>query len=360
MTCEWLDGATRRNESPTETAKSKARYSSAARLMKPPLGDGRRADYHARTATNPAGDGSKIVRNVITECTQCGQPLLDNIEYCPQCKKPNPFERVRPFDYVPLWGWPFIILTGAVPAIAVLSGGALAGSQISAVVGIGAAYACARTIKNPNRSIAARLARCVGFTVGAWSVFLGLGAIGIWGLLRRDDRERDAMAIETEWIEAEFKLPRGASSPEGIAADLARSSIHADRELFDKTCLQLPGNTAAEQKYRAATADLRSHIQPDIKLRPLGPGTPIAISRIFRSRPLSTAVKAEAAAATFGLIDVRFVDLELHTFGHGLQRVRTLVAQQPSRQWRAIPVPQALPSLSLGLSDEAESTEELK
>jgi hypothetical protein len=296
---------------------------------------------------------------VVTECTQCGQPLLDNIEYCPQCKKPNPFERVRPFDYVPLWGWPFIILTGAIPAIAILSGGALAGSQISAVVGIGAAYACARTIKNPNRSIPARLARCLGFTVGAWSVFLGLGAIGVWGLLRRDEREKDAMALETEWLNAEFKFPQGPSSPEGIAADLARSSIHANRELFDKTSLQLPGNTPAEQKYRAATAGLRSQIQPD-KPRVLGPETPIAISRIFRSRALSAAGKAAAAAAQFGLIDVRFVDLELHTFGHGLQRMRALVAQQPSREWRAIPAPQALPSLSLGLNDEAESTEELK
>jgi hypothetical protein len=162
---------------------------------------------------------------VVTECEQCGQPLLDNIEYCPQCKKPNPFERVRPFDFVPWWGWPFIVATGAIPAIAILTGGALAGSQISAVVGIGAALACARTIKNPNRSVAARLGRCAAFTVGAWSLFLALGALGIWQLERRRQRESDKIAIETEWIKADFALPRGASSPEGAAADLVRSSI---------------------------------------------------------------------------------------------------------------------------------------
>ena len=297
---------------------------------------------------------------MVTECVQCGQPLLDDIEYCPVCKKPNPFERVRPFDYVPWWGWPFIVATGAIPAIAILSGGVLAGSQISAVVGIGAALACARTIKNPNRSVAARLGRCAAFTLGAWSLFLGLGAIGIWGLVRRDQRESDAMAIETEWVKAEFQLPRGASSPEGIAADLARSSIHGDRTLFDKSCLPLTGHSLAEEKYRAASAELRNQIHADVKLRRLGPGTPIVISRVFRSRHLSAAGPASAAYATYGLIDLRFVDLELHTLGHGLTRVRTLVAQQPSQEWRAIPAPQALPSLSLGLWEEAESTEELK
>jgi hypothetical protein len=297
---------------------------------------------------------------VVTECEQCGQPLLDSMEYCPQCNKPNPFERVRPFQYVPWWGWPFLILSGAIPAIAILSGGAIAGSQYAGVAGIGAAYACARTLKNPNRSVAARLARCVAYTVGAWSLFLAFAGFTIWMLVRRDERERDAMAIETEWIEAEFQLPRGVSSPEGIAADLARSSIHGDRTLFDKSSLQLAGNSPAEEKYRAASADLRSQIHADVKLRRLGPGTPIVISRVFRSRHLSAAGPASAAYATYGLIDLRFVDLELHTLGHGLTRVRTLVAQQPSKEWRAIPAPQALPSLSLGLWEEAESTEELK
>jgi hypothetical protein len=297
---------------------------------------------------------------VVTECEQCGQPLLDNIEYCPECKRPNPFERVRPFDYVPWWGWPFIVLSGAIPAIAILSGGALPGSQIAAVAGVGAAYACARTIKNPNRSISSRLARCAAFTVGAWSLFLALAGIGIWGLVRREEREQDAMAIETEWIKAESALPRGGSSPEGIAADLARSSIHSDRALFDTTCLQLTGNSPAEQKYRTLSADLRNRIHADVKLQSLASGDPIAISRIFRSRHLSTTGPAAAAYATFGLIDLRFVDLEVHTRAHGLQRVRTLVAQQPSRDWRAIPVPQALPALSVGLDGEAESTEELQ
>jgi hypothetical protein len=297
---------------------------------------------------------------VVTECEQCGQPLLDDMEYCPQCKKPNPFERVRPFQYVPWWGWPFLILSGAIPAIAILSGGAIAGSQIAVVAGIGAAYACARTIKNPNRSVAARLARCVAFTVGAWSLFLGLAAITIWGLERRRERESDVMAIETKWIEADYARPRGASSPEGIAADLARSSIHGDRTLFDKSSLQLTGNSPAEEKYRAASADLRNKLHADVKLHYMGPGMPIVISRVFRSRHLSATGPASAAFATYGLIDLRFVDIELHTLSHGLTRVRTLVAQQPSKEWRAIPAPQALPSLSVGLWEEAESTEELK
>jgi hypothetical protein len=299
---------------------------------------------------------------VITECEQCGQPLMDNIEYCPQCKKHNPFERVAALDYVPWWGWTFVVLCGAIPAIVILSGGGdgvIPGAPIAGVVGAGAAIACARITKDPNRRMAARLGKCAAITLGAWSLFLALAALGIWHVESRLERDRDAMAIETEWIIAEQVLPRGASSPEGVAADLARSSIHSDAALFDRTCLQLTGDSPAEQKYRAATADLRSQIHTDVRLRSLGPGDPIAICRVFRSRSLSTRGPASTAYATFGLIDLRFVDLEVHTRAHGMQRLRTLVAQQPSREWRAIPVPQVLPSLSMGLYDEAESTEEL-
>ena len=77
----------------------------------------------------------------------------------------------------------------------------------------------------------------------------------------------------------------------------------------------------------------------DVKLRGVGPRDPIVISRIFRSRPLSQAGPASAAYATLGLIDLRFVDIEVHTLDHGLRRLRTLVAQQDSKEWRAIPVP---------------------
>jgi hypothetical protein len=84
-----------------------------------------------------------------------------------------------------------------------------------------------------------------------------------------------------------------------------------------------PLNSPAEEKYRAASADLRNQIHADVKLRSLGPGEPMAISRVFRSRHLSATGPTAAAYVTFGLIDLRFVDLEMHTLSHGLKRVRS-------------------------------------
>jgi hypothetical protein len=111
---------------------------------------------------------------MIAEC-KCGQPLLANNEYCPQCHQKNPRSTVGAFGFVPWWGWLFVVACGAIPIVTM--GGALPGA-----LGFGAAAACAGISKRPDWPIAGRVAACAGITVAAWVGFgvivLGAARIG--------------------------------------------------------------------------------------------------------------------------------------------------------------------------------------
>ena len=37
---------------------------------------------------------------MLAECSGCGQPLFDNLEYCPQCKHKNPDSKVTSYSFV--------------------------------------------------------------------------------------------------------------------------------------------------------------------------------------------------------------------------------------------------------------------
>src|SRR5262249_24224249 len=95
---------------------------------------------------------------------------------------PNPDSRVRALQYVPWWGWVFVIVCGAIPVLLIVSGGGggvIPGSGLAATVGVFAAIACARTVKNPNLRLSVRLRNCILFTAGSWALFLALVASGI-------------------------------------------------------------------------------------------------------------------------------------------------------------------------------------
>jgi hypothetical protein len=155
-------------------------------------------------------------------------------------------------------------------------------------------------------------------------------------------------------------FPKGTASPEGVAADLARAFIESRVDVFDKACLQLDAKRSpAEFKYQAALALLRSEILAHAK-QPAAEGDPIAIKRVYRARRLSREGPASAAYAIFDLRDLQFVDVQVELKARGVQTVRTLVVQTPGAGWKAIPRPDLLPLLSMGLNDEPESTEEVK
>lgn len=71
---------------------------------------------------------------MLAECSGCGQPLFDNLEYCPQCNRKNPDSKVTTYGFVPWWGWVFVVACGAIPVLTL--GGAVP-------TGLGAGAACA-------------------------------------------------------------------------------------------------------------------------------------------------------------------------------------------------------------------------
>src|SRR5262245_4710645 len=102
---------------------------------------------------------------MITDCPKCGQPLMANTEYCPQCKQRHAGTTAGAFDGVPWWGWIFVVACGAIPVISL-------GGAIPAALGVGAAGACAAVSKKPDMSGALRLGACFGITMGAWFLFV--------------------------------------------------------------------------------------------------------------------------------------------------------------------------------------------
>jgi hypothetical protein len=67
----------------------------------------------------------------------------------------------------PIWAWLFIIACAAIPIIAL--GGAIPGA-----IGVGSATGCYQVARNESRSTSTNVAYCVGITVIAWGLFLGM------------------------------------------------------------------------------------------------------------------------------------------------------------------------------------------
>jgi hypothetical protein len=101
---------------------------------------------------------------MIAECA-CGQPLMNNMEACPQCHRPNANTTVRATDGVPLWGWLFMVACVAIPVISL-------GGALPAAIGAGAASACVAISKKPDRSILFRVGACTAITLAAWCLFI--------------------------------------------------------------------------------------------------------------------------------------------------------------------------------------------
>lgn len=102
---------------------------------------------------------------MIAECT-CGQPLLPDNEYCPECNQKNPRSTVGVFGFVPWWGWVFVVACGAIPLVTL-------GGALPTGLGVGGAAACAAIAKRPDWPIAGRVAACAGIAFVAW-VALGV------------------------------------------------------------------------------------------------------------------------------------------------------------------------------------------
>lgn len=155
-------------------------------------------------------------------------------------------------------------------------------------------------------------------------------------------------------------LPSGHATPEGAACDLARAFIQHNPTLFKSACIKPFGGAQTQKEYRDFLQKTAQSIAADAKQAAPSPNGPKAIGIVFASRHLSKSGPASYGYATFDFKDVQFVDVGVFLQSGQRAMNRTMVIQASDGKWYVYPTPTAMPLLSAGLSQEANSTKELK
>ncbi|GJM19641.1 MAG: hypothetical protein DHS20C14_18540 [Phycisphaeraceae bacterium] len=153
--------------------------------------------------------------------------------------------------------------------------------------------------------------------------------------------------------EEDLAFPSGTQTPEGAACDMARAFILPDGELYRATCLGMPGN----EEYTSFISEMGAQMDAMQGQSMEQFGGPREITKVYRARELSASGPASYGFATMQLQSVQFVDVESVLWDGSVYVNRTLVLQLPSGAWRAMPRPDLVPLLSVGLNSESDSTE---
>ena len=155
-------------------------------------------------------------------------------------------------------------------------------------------------------------------------------------------------------------FPSGHSTPEGVAADLARAFISRNAKLFTNTCIKPFGGGENRKAYESFLKQTAAQIVFATR-KPTPPaGGPKAIRTVFASRALSKNGPASYGYATFGFLDVRFVDVVAVLRNGKTYTNRTLVILDSDKKWYVHPLPSSSPLLSAGLNEEPASVKSFK
>lgn len=147
-------------------------------------------------------------------------------------------------------------------------------------------------------------------------------------------------------------FPSGQDSPEGVACDMARAFVNADKELWlriNNPTLTRP-NTEANDFVENISKQMEEMATIDIKDRP----GPKEILRVYKARHLSMNGPASYGYAFFNFEDVMFVDVVVLNDDGTEYLNRTLVVKDESK-WYVVPRPDLVSLLSWGLNSESES-----
>ncbi len=146
-------------------------------------------------------------------------------------------------------------------------------------------------------------------------------------------------------------FPSGQNSPEGVACDMARAFINADKALWLRINNQaLMNNSEARDFVENISKQMEEMAKIDIKDRP----GPKEILRVYKARHLSMNGPASYGYAVYNFEDVMFVDVvALHSDGAEFLN-RTLVVKDKSK-WYVAPRPDLFELLSVGLNSESKS-----
>lgn len=152
--------------------------------------------------------------------------------------------------------------------------------------------------------------------------------------------------------DTDSKFPSGQNSPEGVACDMARAFINADKTLWlriNNPTLTRP-NTEANDFVENISKQMEEMATIDTKDRP----GPKGILRVYKARHLSMNGPASYGYAVLNFEDVMFVDVVVLN-SHGTEYLnRTLVVKDNSK-WYVVPRPDLVSLLSAGLNSESKS-----
>ena len=152
--------------------------------------------------------------------------------------------------------------------------------------------------------------------------------------------------------DTDSRLPSGQTSPEGVACDMARAFVNADKELWlriNNPTLTRP-NTEANDFVENISKQMEEMATIDTKDR-LGPK---GILRVYKARHLSMNGPASYGYAVYNFEDVMFVDVVALNFDGSEFLNRTLVVKDKSK-WYVAPRPDLFDLLSVGLNSESKS-----
>lgn len=149
--------------------------------------------------------------------------------------------------------------------------------------------------------------------------------------------------------------PKGTSTAEGVACDLARAFIKADKKLLN-ACVLDPSEIGREDDYRKFLKQIGKDMDAEKKRAKPSPNGPTEIITCYEVRSFTKSGPVSAGYALFGFEDVRFVDVRVKLAKGSTALNRTLVIQTKDKKWHAMPRPDLIATVSSGLSDEPAST----
>ena len=139
-----------------------------------------------------------------------------------------------------------------------------------------------------------------------------------------------------------------------------RAFIKRDDTLFTTTCIRLYAGGNGPEDYAKFLQGTVEGMRAEATKAEPSPGGPKSIVKVFAARHLSRKGPASYGYATFGFLDIMFVDVGVFLHNGEPRLNRTLVIEDKDGKWYVHPLPTAGSGLlGAGLNDESASEKDL-
>ena len=145
-------------------------------------------------------------------------------------------------------------------------------------------------------------------------------------------------------------VPTGQATAEGVACDLARSFIAADKSILNR--IAMPSDKA---EYQAFLSDISKQMDGQISLDAIKRSGPKDIGICFQMGRLSKNGPNSYASTAMNFVSIGFVDVGVMNYDGTRTVTRTFVCKRGDT-WFALPRPELFPLLTSGLNEEPRPT----